>query len=148
MRTFVCVQEPNTRFQIKEGADKLNQPFVGVGGVIPVTNRTGDKFVAFVDGLFHSDDSESIEWCESQYPLVMDIENPETATLVLMANMQTPRAEYEPEIRGDLVGSTATALQESVRRAVEAELARRAAGGSVDPMPVFGSASGSNGEAK
>jgi hypothetical protein len=125
-RVFVNPTNPNTAYQVVEGDNELelNKPFVSMtDGVITRTNRIGDKFAQFNDGLLATDDPQIIAWCESMFPTVMDYYSPETASLATLAKLQTPRADYDPEVSADIVSQIAPAQ----KRALEEELNRRVA---------------------
>jgi hypothetical protein len=136
-RTFVCVSQPNTRYQIVEGPKDSdpgttarpnpNAPLVTFDGVIHKTTRVGDKFVEFVDGLCSSADPDVIRWCEANYPTVLDMEKAESSMLVAIARMQVERSNYEPEVSTDLVSPTASNLKALIDAEVARQLAEREA---------------------
>lgn len=130
-RVFANVQNPNTRYQIIEATDAEfpeNKPQrYADGAVVYPEHRVGDKFVEFEDGLFATQDEDCIEWCERNYPMVVDVNNQESETLVMLARIQTPRQDYEPESSVDILTSAGRQIAEtkaSVQRQIDEAVAK------------------------
>lgn len=131
--TYACVSEPNTRFQIYEDRDNPKNAPMRVGElVIERDYREGDKWVAFENGLFFTNDDECKRFCDSKYPMIVDMADPNAQTLVALARLQTPRADYEPElVSKDLIATVGADLlaakqrvQDQIKAAVEAAKAQ------------------------
>lgn len=132
-RTFACVAEPNTRYQIYEEppGNPLNEP-IHMGEIIAHrNNRVGDKFVEFENGLFFTNDDECIRYCESRYPNVVDMKDASAQTLVALARLQTPRADYEPEITTvslvDTVGADLLKIKANLQATIDEAVAKERA---------------------
>lgn len=128
-RTFACVSEPNTRFQIyEEIGNPLNEP-IHMGEIIAHReSRVGDKFVEFENGLFFTNDTEAIRFCESRYPMIVDMADPSAQTLVALARLQTPRQDYEPEVTTtnlvETVGADLLKIKNDLQATIDAAIAK------------------------
>jgi len=129
-KTYACVSEPNTRIQIYEEppGNPLNEP-IHMGEIIAHrNNRVGDKFVEFENGLFFTNDDECIRFCDSRYPHIVDMADPSSQTLVALARLQTPRADYEPEVTTsslvDTVGADLLKIKQNLQVQIDEAIAR------------------------
>lgn len=123
-RLFANVEEPNTRYQIAEGdnEDARNKPTMTFEGLIWPRERYGDKWIKFSDGLLMTDDPDAIAWCEAHHPHILDMERPDADFLAKIAQMQTPREDYEPELNRDT--DLLALAQKSIQSAVDAAVAQ------------------------